>query len=101
MSALPPPPPALLGKALPAETPTLCPALDGTPRQGGEGLGPTLGVGISKRLKVMAEELLLLRGLGQGAIRYARHLRPGQLLCGSWAIWGEAKRIGRREHSTP
>lgn len=42
-------------------------------------------VGVSKRLKVMAEKPLLLRGLGQGAIGYACQLRPRQLFCSSWA----------------
>lgn len=50
----------------------LCLALDGLPRQ-----GPTLGVSVSKRLEVVAEELLLLRGLGQGAVGYAWHLGLG------------------------
>lgn len=55
---------------------------------------PTLRVSISERLEVLAEELLLLRGLGQGAVGYAWHLGLGQLFCGPWASWGEAK--GRR-----
>lgn len=61
----------LCREALP-ETPTLCPALEGLPGQ-----GPTLRVSVSKRLEVVAEELLLLRGLGQGAVGYARHLGLG------------------------
>lgn len=43
---------------------TLCPALDRHTHNLGAGSGPTFSRAVSKCLKVVAEELLLLRGLG-------------------------------------
>lgn len=72
---------------------------DTDPGRGQGGLGPTFRVGISEGLKVMPEELLLLRRLGQGAVGYAGPLRLGKLFFrGAWAAcigrWRRKGQVG-------
>lgn len=77
----------------------MCP-LPTLPWLGSEWQGPTIRVGISERLEVVAEELLLLWSLGQGAAGEAGYLRSGWLFSDTWAVKGQAgERAGEKSSS--